>query len=161
MRTMKTRNCGQRCFECYMLFCWRATMTSKFTRSMASTGPLNFQILPLSQHLKPSTLKSSVYTDKEVKLAKSCMQIFTFGVNEPSMASIAVYKMKIAYLQFHSLKKYVPFWLQGRHLEIIFLRYNFVTFSYLSATTNNSQCHFTVRLFAWLRWIQHLTSLCI
>ena len=70
-------------------------MTSKFTRCMASTGPLNFQILPLSQHLKPSTLKSSVYTDKEVKLAKSCVQIFTSGFYGPSVASIAVYKMRI------------------------------------------------------------------
>ena len=64
---------------------------------MASTDPLNFQIHPLSQHLKPSKLISSVYTDAEVKLEKSCMRIFIFGSNEPLEARKPFYKVKVVH----------------------------------------------------------------
>ena len=99
---------------------------------MASTGPLNFQIHPLSQHLKLSKLISSVYTDAEVKLEKSFMRIFIFGSNGPLEARKPFYKVKVVHS--NSSKIYHSYFISlfdyktCGYLENILSSYPFVTF---------------------------------
>ena len=109
----------------------RSNNDFKFTRSMASTGPLNFQILPLSQHLKPSKLKSSVYANTEVKLEKSCMRIFVFGSNEPLEACKPFYKVKVVHGNSSKIYRSYSISLLDykacSHLQNILSSYMFVT----------------------------------
>lgn len=103
----------------------------KFTRSMASTGPLNFQTLPLSQHLKPSKLKSSVYANTEVKLEKSCMKIFVFGSNVHLEACKPFYKVKVVHSNSSKIYIYSICLLDYKacgHLQNILSSYTFVIF---------------------------------